>query len=179
MDPLREWTTWKSADTVTAPPPSFAGQSPLQRPSATLPLAVAASGGTPSTDLPHQVSKKAIREQEHWNHVGGMRKPTHAVAKYRGVMILGRQVVHAFEKFEKEKPSTLGIGRHFGAKDYNGPDSGLVQNYRGILRRALEAPTGLKPGRELGRPSPLQGTVMQHWLKTANDLENPDQAPIT
>ena len=60
-----EWAAWKSTNAETKPQPDSASQAPLQRPSATSLLAVAAPGGTPSTDRQHQVLKKARREQEH------------------------------------------------------------------------------------------------------------------
>ena len=50
----------------------------------------------------------AQREQKNCSYVGGVRNPSHAVAKNRGPRILGRKVVDTFESFVKENPETLG-----------------------------------------------------------------------
>jgi hypothetical protein len=80
-----------------------------------------------------------------------MRNPTHAVAKIRGLLVLGRRVVDTFENFVKENPETLDIGKNFGTKNYKGPSTELARNCRDTLRRDLGAPAELKPGREFSR----------------------------
>ena len=146
-----EWAAWEATRMRSSSLPPPAGAAKGLRPSA-LPLAVASSTYASRTAAsPPQISKKTQREQENRSYVGGMRNPTHAVSKIRGLLGLGPRVVDTFESFVKENPETLDIGKNFGAKNYKGPSTELVRNYRDTLRRDLGAPAELKPGREFSR----------------------------
>ena len=49
-----------------------------------------------------------------------MRNPTHAVAKIRGLLVLGRRVADTFESFVKENPETPDTGKELRCEELQG-----------------------------------------------------------
>jgi hypothetical protein len=120
---------------------------------------------------PGQVSKKVIREKENERALGGLRNPWIAVGKNHGLQQLGARVRAAFDNLLLLYPSAVDVADTLGTEDAKEPDPNIIDEYRRLVREELGARTELKPATAEGTPSPLQGTILQEWLRQAGDPE--------
>ena len=68
-------------------------------------------------------------------------------------------------------PEAEGIAQQLGSREFKGQDPALVDELRGRLRCLWDAPAEPNVEVEWGRPSPVQGALMQAWLDAAGNPE--------
>ena len=118
-----------------------------------------------------QQPRKAQREAENAFYVGGMRNPNAAVARLAGLKREGSRVRATLEAFFDAHPEAVGVAQQLGNREFKGPDEALVHELRARLRQLWNAPAEPHVWVEWGKPSPVQGALMQAWLDAAGDPE--------
>ncbi|CAK0898756.1 unnamed protein product [Prorocentrum cordatum] len=116
--------------------------------------------------------RKLARELENTTFPGGMRNPARAVGLKPGLARAGAVARRAFEDFVADAPEALRIVHALGHQSCAGPPAGQVERLRMGLRRAFNIPEERVSAHDLGAPSPLQGALIQGWLRAANDPES-------
>ena len=84
-------------------------------------------------------SKKARREWENKKVIGGMRNPNRPCDFLPSLRSVGAKLKEAFAKFAETCPEVFKVGELYGRKDYSGPPTRLVENFRSLLRDELGA----------------------------------------
>ena len=127
-------------------------------------------------DLRHQDTKKAKRDRENQEAIGGMRRPAWSLDHVPGLRAVGREIDQLFDEFVKKEPGAATAGERYATE-------GFKMNFVEEWKAALEAhfgvcsrPAGLRLKSLLHYDSPVNVALLEAWSKQASD---PDQAVLT
>ena len=118
----------------------------------------------PPSLLPGRAPRDSLRARkaaEDDEFLGGMRNPTQAVTRVKGLASMGAKVSNMYLKFEQRHPEAKQVGELYGNKHYSGPSKELVRKFAAELRQVVQAKPELKPACEFGGPSRLDGELIQ------------------
>ncbi|CAE7832753.1 RE2 [Symbiodinium sp. CCMP2592] len=122
-----------------------------------------------------QDSKKARRDKENKEAIGGMRRPVWALEHVPGLRAVGLEVSELFDKFAAKHPGAKGAAQDYGTEGF---EIGFVEEWR----RWLENHFGVESGHPrlqlkslLHYESPVNTSLLEAWTLKARD---PDKAVV-
>ena len=116
-------------------------------------------------------SKKELREWENEQATGGLRAPWVAVSRNYGLRRLGLRVRQAFDRLVLKHPQALHIADTFGTENCTAPPAEIIEEYRSLVAKELDAVRIQKPEYEEGVACPVEGEIVDTWLRQAHDTE--------
>ena len=100
-------------------------------------------------------TRKAVRERENEQAIGGMRNPWVPVARNSGLSFMGRIVRRCFVALVKCFPEALEVADHTGKEDAKEPPEHILDDYKWRVRAALGVLPDPVVRHKLGEMGPL------------------------
>ena len=127
-------------------------------------------------DLRHQDTKKAKRDRENQEAIGGMRRPAWSLDHVPGLRAVGREIDLLFDEFVKKVPGAATAGERYATEGFK---MNLVEEWKAALEAhfgVCSRPAGLRRGVvETGfRPRPGRADLAEgrgpFWGKSADTI---------
>ena len=115
-------------------------------------------------------SKRAIRDQENKDAIGGLRRPLWAIERFPGIRAVGREVSQLFDKFVRRYPAAEEAAAGYGTKGF---ELKYVEEWRRELRLhfGLGDRDGVVLTPKIGFKTPVDVALLEAWAKKAADPE--------
>ncbi|CAE7212170.1 unnamed protein product [Symbiodinium sp. CCMP2592] len=131
-----------------------------------------ARAATVDIDPDKRVSKKARRELENVQAVGGMRNPHASMSRLGKVAEVGRDIARLWRRFAQEHPEALEVAKTYGSKDCQ-PDLKIAEAWKDELKLLLKVKEepGLNLKENIEFTSPLDPAMWRAWQRASADPE--------